>query len=161
MLISSMWSIINHSRLNLLTNPNWMSGLCSYYTHYFITRGCVLLCFVYWLKYSKAEYRTSLDNSCINLFKLAVKNSMVSSSERVMLLIMHYAEADCGLYWCIFWVLPTRLAHTKLPAGVALYFLNSTVLVLPLLFLWFLRLHILFEARNAMKRSVFLKKLVT
>lgn len=72
MLMSSMWSIINHSRLNLFTNPIWMSGLCSYTTHYFITGGCVLLCFVYRLKYSKAEYRTSLDNSCINLFKLAV-----------------------------------------------------------------------------------------
>jgi len=72
MLMSSMWSIINHSKLNLFANPNWMSGLCSYYTHYFILGGCVLLCFVYSLKYSKAEYRTSLDTSCINLFKLAV-----------------------------------------------------------------------------------------
>lgn len=57
-----------------------MSGLCSYYTHgnnthYFITGGCVLMCFVYWLKYpdvGKVEYRTYPDNSCINLFKLAV-----------------------------------------------------------------------------------------
>lgn len=57
-----------------------MSGLCSYgthgnNTHYLITGGCVLLCFVYRWKYSdvgKVEYRTSLDNSCINLFKLAV-----------------------------------------------------------------------------------------
>jgi len=53
------------------------------------------------------------------------------------------------------------LAHTKLLAGVAPYFLNSTVLVLPSLFLGFLRLNILFEAQNAMKRSVFLKRLVT
>jgi len=53
--------------------------------------------------------------------------------------------------------LSTYLAHTKLLAGVAPYFLNSTVLVLPSLFLGFLRLNILFDARNAMKRSVFLK----
>jgi hypothetical protein len=59
----------------LFINRNSMSGLCSYYTHYFITVGCVLLCFVYWLKYpdvGNVEYRTYLDNSCINLFKLAV-----------------------------------------------------------------------------------------
>jgi hypothetical protein len=52
-------------------------------------------------------------------------------------------------------------AHTKLHASVAPYFLNSTVPVLPSLFPGFLRLNILFEARNAMERSVFLKRLVT
>jgi hypothetical protein len=53
------------------------------------------------------------------------------------------------------------MGHTKLLAGVAPYLLKSTVLVLPSLFLGFLRLNILFEAQNAMKSSVFLKRLVT